>query len=214
MQTSGLTAFERRLHEIADEYRRRGYRVIVGPSARQLPAFLKDYAPDLVAEGPDDSVVVEFKSQAENSRTDNWADLARTLQQHPGWRLELVVDDSLRREPPATIGRPEIERRLQDGLQLMETNVLDASLLLTWSAVEAAMRLACVKHRIDLPDLRPATVITRLYTDGIIDREDYDLLMHNMRMRNAIAHGFSQDEIDTRSILELRRLALRLLPTS
>jgi hypothetical protein len=89
--------------------------------------------------------------------------------------------------------------------------MLEAALLITWSASEAAMRLVCKKQKVDLPDFRPATLITRLYTDGIIEREEYDQLMRTMHMRSAVAHGLRQDGVDAEAIEQLRQLTLRLL---
>jgi uncharacterized protein YutE (UPF0331/DUF86 family) len=211
MTTRGLPAADRRLYEIADEYKLRGYKVTISPSPRQLPEFLRHYEPDLIAEGPDDSVVVEFKSRRKASEAGRWAELARMIQQHPGWRLDLVLGGERQQERPVTIDRTEIERRLKDATRLASENRGDAALLLTWSAAEAAMRLASREQEVDLPDYRPATVITRLYSDGIIDREDYDLLMQTMRLRNAVAHGFRHEAIDEKSVEQLRQIARRLL---
>lgn len=214
MQSSGHATFSKQIQQVADEYKQRGYRVTIEPAKSQLPEFLRAYQPALVAEGPDDSVVVEFRSRAAEPRSNGWGDLAKTLQQHPGWRLELVIDDKPRNEPPTTLTPSEIESRLQDGLRLLEANMFPASLLVTWSATEAAMRLAAKKHRVELPDFRPATLITRLYTDGLMDREDYDQLMDYMRLRNTVAHGFREDALDASSVEQLSGLALRILHES
>jgi hypothetical protein len=125
--------------------------------------------------------------------------------------LDLILDNALPPPPPATIALSEIETRLRDGRRLVEAKMLPAALLVTWSATEAAMRRAAKKHRVDVPDFRPATLITRLYTDGLLDREDYDQLMHYMRLRNTVAHGFREDALDASSVEQLSGLALRIL---
>ena len=38
----------RRAHEVADQYRSRGYKVIIGPKPHQLPPFLAGFRPDLL----------------------------------------------------------------------------------------------------------------------------------------------------------------------
>ena len=52
----------RKIREVAREYRRAGYEVLVEPSGPQVPAFLGDYRPDLIAVGDRESVVIEVKS--------------------------------------------------------------------------------------------------------------------------------------------------------
>jgi uncharacterized protein YutE (UPF0331/DUF86 family) len=211
MATGNVTAEHKRLRDVAEDYRQRGYRVTVEPSGIQLPDFLRAYRLDMIAESPDESVVIEIRSRGTAPEKTDWAELAKTVQQHPGWRLELIVGSDLDKSAVAVIDRSEIEARLQEGLRLGETNMLDAALLITWSAAEAAMRLVGKKQKVDLPDSRPATIISRLYTDGIIEREEYDRLMRTTHMRNAVAHGLRQDGVDAELIEQLRQLTLRLL---
>src|SRR5438876_714727 len=152
MSTGSRSGYDQRLREVAEDYRRRGYRVTVEPSVRELPEFLRSYNPDLIAEGADESVVVEFKSSGRASETDDWGQLAEDVRQHPGWRLELVLGGDENRLAGEPIERDEIEARLEEGQQLSEAHMLDAALLITWSATEAAMRLASRKQRVELPD--------------------------------------------------------------
>jgi hypothetical protein len=185
--------------------------VITAPSSKQLPEFLKAHQPDIIAENSDESVVIEIKSREKASEEKDWGELARVIQQHPGWRLQLVMGADQDRASREVIARPEIEARLREGLQLANAGSLDAGLLITWSATEAAMRRVCKKQKVDLPDYRPATLVTRLYTDGLIEREEYDLLMRDMHLRDAVAHGLRQGGVDAEAIEQLRQLTLRLL---
>jgi len=209
--TRSSTAYEKRLRQVAEEYRQRGYRVTITPPSRQLPDFLRGYRPDLVAESPDESVVIEVGPAGKGTEDGDWAKLAELVQQHPGWRLDLVIDRQRNEKTLVVIDRQEIEARLQEGLHLSKANMLEAALLITWSATEAAMRRVCKKQKVDLPDYRPATLVTRLYTDGLIERDEYDLLMRDMHMRDAVAHGLRQDGVDAAAIEQLRHLTLRLL---
>ena len=210
MSGNGVRTYEGRLHDIAEEYERLGYKVTVSPSAKKLPKFLSGFRPDLVAEGARESVVVEVQMPNRKRGSDYWAALSEVVKKHPGWRLDLVLNNSSER-PPQTIDELSVRKRLEEGWSLAEQGVLAAALLITWSAAEAAMRLASKRAEIDLPDLRPATVITRLYTDGVIEREEYDFLLESMRMRNAVAHGFEQRRIRAGSLKRLRDISSRLL---
>jgi uncharacterized protein YutE (UPF0331/DUF86 family) len=104
-----------------------------------------------------------------------------------------------------------VRQRLQEGQRVAEQGMLAASLLITWSAVEAAMRLAAKQNEIDVPDQRPAVLISRLYTDGLLDRNEYDLLIDLFGVRNAVAHGFYQGKIRKSVPKKLQQIALRLL---
>jgi hypothetical protein len=120
VMTGQSSTFAKRAQEIARDYALRGYRVRVSPGAEELPEFLRHFKPDVVAEGPNDSVVVEFK-RAKGSRTPRyWAELAQAVQQHPGWRYELVVDNDLVRPAPEGMSPSEILREFDVARQLSE----------------------------------------------------------------------------------------------
>jgi hypothetical protein len=210
MASSVARTEDARLYDIAEEYKKRGYKVTVSPPPKKLPKFLSRFRPDLVAEGARESVVVEVQSPSRKRGSDYWTELSTAVQKHSGWRLELVINGAA--EPVSeTIDEQLVRKRLEEGRVLAEQGMLDASLLITWSAAEAAMRLASKHNEIDLPDLRPATVITRLYTDGVLEREEYDFLVKSMRMRDAVAHGFKQRGIRSGSLKRLQRISLQLL---
>jgi REase_AHJR-like len=201
----------KRLREIAAEYERRGYRVHIEPSPSQLPAFLRSYRPDLVAEGPDESVVVEVKVPGRSAPGDVWAALAAAVRDQPGWRLELMVERSSFGEDLEPLNRQEILARLREGQALLEHGSADAALLITWAGAEAALRLLFEAEDVEAPDWRPGTLIARLYSDGVLDREAYDVLVRGMNLRNAIAHGFRASGNLPEAVTSLYRSTKRLL---
>ena len=204
-------ANDERVYEIAEDYKKRGYNVTIAPPSKSLPAFLNKFMPDIVAVSPSESVVIEIKSLRKSRSTDYWRDLANTIKKHPGWRFELIIDNITKRDPPENIRPEQIRELLDEGRRLAKENVLNASLLVTWSATEAAMRFASKAYDVELPDYRPTTVISRLYTDGILEREEYDFLMEYLKIRNSVAHGFQGESIRPELIERLNELALRLL---
>ena len=211
MATKLSSAHDNRLYRVAESYKQRGYSVQVNPSSNQLPEFLRPFQPDMVAEGPDDSVVIEVASP-ERPRTDAyWTQLTDAINQHPGWRLDLVVSDRLSQAVPKTLPTEQIHARLEEGKRLADAGLLDASLLITWSAAEAAMRLASKKYEVELPDVRTGTIIGRLYMDGLLEREEYDLLMRLMQLRDRVVHGFKERKLSLAPINRLQDITLRLL---
>lgn len=53
-----------KIKELAKEYKNKGYEVIVQPSLKELPSFLKNasYQPDLIVRSPKENLVIEVKS--------------------------------------------------------------------------------------------------------------------------------------------------------
>ena len=209
MSSSSGIKDETRL-SVVEKYRQLGYKVTVSPPSKELPRFLSKFRPDIVAEGPDESVVIEVTSSVKERGAAYWKELSRVVKRHPRWRLELIADASKRRMRQ-TMNKDRVRKRLLEGQRLAELGMLAASLLITWSAVEAAMRLAGQENEIDLPDQRPAAVISRLYTDGVLERREYDFLVDVFGVRNAVTHGFDQGAIKRNVLKKLQQIGLRLL---
>jgi len=210
MTTTLLSQEQRRIREVAEGYRRRGYRVVVEPDPQSLPDFLTGFRPDILAESPEEEVIVEVKPTGAVS-PDYWQRLSETVLQHPGWRLELVVTDPLESGPRELLGEDEIRDSLDEAAtQARAARRAAASFLLAWAATEGAMRLTAAKHNLELPDQNPGTLITRLYTDGLMEREDYDQLLLAQAQRNAVAHGFRR-EVTPEDVERLRSIAERIL---
>jgi hypothetical protein len=70
MTSTNTPTEEGRLYDIAEEYKQRGYKVTISPPPNRLPKFLGDFRPDIVAEGPNESVIVEVKSSNKVRGTD------------------------------------------------------------------------------------------------------------------------------------------------
>ena len=66
----------RKIREIARDYRRAGYRVVIDPSGSEIPPFLGGYRPDLVAIGDTESVIVKVKSTRGFDRSESNRDVA------------------------------------------------------------------------------------------------------------------------------------------
>src|SRR5260370_22846846 len=131
MSTSNASIEQSRLYDIAEEYKQRGYVVTVSPAPKRLPKFLTKFRPDIVAEGPNESVVIEVKSNRRFRGTDYWQELSSVVRPHPGWRLELVVNNTSLGQLRETIPEELIRERLQEGEQLSEQGMLTAALLVT-----------------------------------------------------------------------------------
>ncbi len=193
--------------EIAEKYERQGYRVTVEPTQEELPDFLKAYRPDLIAERQDGSVVVEVKAEGKERPTDYWQELAALLSHRPDWRFDLVVANSEQAGGKESISLEELHTLLKEGEDLEQRGRREAALLVTWPAVEAALRFAAQSHDVELPDFSPRTLISRLYSDGVLDEHDYQALRQGLMARNAVAHGFREKPLPPNLLAHLRAIA-------
>ncbi len=184
----------RKLRQITKEYEKRGYRVAVQPEVGSLPPFLSGFQPDLVAYGPDENVIVEFKLQSELRDSPRMKALAAAIQREKGWRFELVVlnpRQSVVDKDAMPLSRANILSRVQDAKKLLAGESYEAAFLLAWTVIEAQLRLRTDESQLKV-NSRSSTgqLIKQLFTLGALSREDYDALSAALDQRNTIVHGF------------------------
>lgn len=126
----------------------------------------------------------------------------------PGWHLQLVTNGASMEE---SITVEETKQTLEQGQDLAEKDALVPALLIGWSGAEAAMRAALTFNHVNVPDYSPSTLISQLYTEGLLDDDAYQVLRESVRKRNAVAHGFRQ-EVSRGDVDRLLAVARDLLP--
>jgi hypothetical protein len=182
----------RKIQEVAREYRRAGYRVFVEPTGPDVPEFLGDYPPDLIAIGDRESVVIEVKSVRGFDRSDETHEVSSRVSKHAGWRFELVVTNP-RRGSQADEKSPwdllVVDTHLQQVRALFELDQLQAAFLLLWADTEALLRHLARQEGIPVNRLSPPQIVKELATQGVVDRRDYSPLEEAATVRNAFAHG-------------------------
>ena len=207
-------AYRQNLQEIAAEYAARGYEVLVEPRPEQLPEFLAGFRPDLVARGPNESVVVEVKVGTQTAASERFRELAETIQRQPGWRFSLVVIDPRSDEvaPPTQqlLARQEIVDRLGRANELLKTGATDAAFLLMWVAVEALLRHIATREGLPLERVPSSSLMKELFSLGILSRSELEVAQRAFSVRNALVHGFATTRLDETS-RELAQFAQKLL---
>jgi REase_AHJR-like len=211
MQTSVASAATRRVEQIAQEYRDKGYEVMVEAEAPQLPEPLARYRPDLVVRKGDEVVVIEVRPRA-SLGDPQLQELAAAVRRQPGWRFELVL---IRPEPgpPGTKewNAEDIAQNLGQVATLLKSGHQEAALLLAWSAAEATLRLLAYEERLALEREDAPHLLKLLATKAVITREQHDLLWEVLQFRNAVAHGLKPPELDPASIEDLCNTTSELL---
>jgi hypothetical protein len=199
--------------KVAEGYRRRGYDVAIRPTGADVPEFLADYHPDLIARSPTESVVVEVKVGTRTSVAERFRDIAERVNRQPGWRFSLVYvspsePDQLIEADPAPL--PELQQRAREADSLLQANQPDAAFLLYWSTLEGSLRLLGQRAQLPLQNLPSSALIRELYSSGELTREEFDTLMRLLPVRNRLVHGLV-GRTDRANVEPLRGLVNTLL---
>jgi hypothetical protein len=218
-----MVSFEyERLLEVAREYHEKGYDIILHPGQAELPEFLANHQPDLIARGPDETVVVEVRSRDSLIRSRELTPLAEILADRPGWRLELVVTNPTGRKPGVypykSLSFADIRTKLQEVEKLLASGSLEATLLVCWAAAEAIIRLTAVEQDVNLEQLSPLSALKTTFSLGILSRADYKVLERAYELRSRVAHGYrvgdGRNEITVHFLEQLIQVVRRMLRES
>jgi hypothetical protein len=215
MNRSTQEIHNRKLQEIAADYSARGYEVLIEPGSTRLPEFLAGFRPDLVAFGPQDSVVVELKVGTQTAASERFRELAEAIQRQPGWRFSLVVidprSDDVAPSAQQLLNRNEILDRLEKANELLKVGTKDVAFVLLWVSIEALLRRIAIQEGLPLERVPPSALMKELYSLGVLSRNDLDTTQRAFAVRNSIVHGFEASGLDQQIFRELVQLARRLL---
>jgi hypothetical protein len=214
MNRSAHDAYERKLQELAADYRGRGYDVRIEPGPEDVPAFLTGVRPDLIARSPHDSVVVEVKVGTTTAASERFRELADKIRQQPGWRFSLVVIDPRSDEvaPSAQplLNRDAIATRLETANELRRAGSKDAVFLLMWTSIEALLRQITAREGLPLERMPSSALLKELFSLGLLSRDDLDVAQRAFAVRSALVHGFEATGLDQMTEA-VARLAQHLL---
>ena len=209
---------KQRARAVAEDYRSRSFEVIEEPSPDQLPDFLSAYRPDLLIRKGDVAIVVEVKTRASLAADPQVRDLAQLLQKHPGWSFELVVVGQQEKLDTPETARPfdrvDIQKSMQTAGELLDSGFAEAGFVLAWSGLEATVRLLTEEEGISLDRYTPLYILKQAVTNGVISRDDYNMLINAMKYRNAVVHGFKVTSFDSDIARDLIVTSERLLQSA
>ena len=192
MARSTITAEQKYLDDAVREYESKGYRIVKEPDSTELPDFLTGFRPDLIAYGDRENVVIEVKPSATFAQSRDIVSLADAVNERTGWRFELIVTPPSMQEEAAGLDWWEIRHRIADARELLDDQK-DAAAVLAWSAAEATMRLVARQQSISLGSVQrntPFFLMKKLFSLGLLSREDYDVFAEGIQLRNLIIHGY------------------------
>jgi hypothetical protein len=209
------TLEKRRVSQVAREYEEKGYTVTKYPKKEDLPTFLANYSPDLIATHEEGNFVIEITSSATLATSDTVLGIANTVQEHPNWTFELVVTNP--RQPKQSgadfelLYPNEISLRIAEARRLANDRINEAALLLMWSAVEGALRNLGTRESPTIRDSTVQKIMKTLVSLGAVSKTDHKTLQKGFKMRNAVAHGYSARVDSVHVVEQLGDLAEKIL---
>ena len=165
------------IHKAAEEYRSKGYEVLLEAPLDFMPGFRADL---LVRKG-NEAKVVEVMSRPSLTANPKISELARLIESMPGWTFELVLVSE-----PEKVDSPEgsrsfesdrILQRIEEAERSLQAELPEAAFLLAWSASEAVIRELLVAQGVSSKSITsPGYVLDQGVYHGVISRNDYDSL--------------------------------------
>ena len=196
----------------AEEYRGKGYEVLLDAQLDFLPGFTADL---LVRKG-DEVRVIEVKSRPTLAADPKISELARLVESKPGWTFELLLVSE-----PEKLDSPEgarsfesgrIQQRIEEAERSLQVGLPEAAFLLAWSASEAVIRDLLTAQGVASTSITsPGYVLDQGVFHGVISREEHDALTRMRKYRNAIVHGFGADDFSDELVAGLIETIKRIM---
>jgi uncharacterized protein YutE (UPF0331/DUF86 family) len=207
-----------RLLEVANEYKAKGYEVFIEPTKNQRPDFLGNFQPDLIAISTVDKVVVEVKSKTSLKESGNLEALARLVEKHKDWRLELVLtnprEQNTSTEEWSLLPIEDLQLRITQANDLLENlQQPDSAMLLLWVAAEATLQYIAKRESVNLTRQSPKLLIKELLSLGIINKQAYVTLTRAADFRNRIVHGYTSYSSVESVFKDTKKLITEMLTT-
>jgi hypothetical protein len=206
------TSERQALERIARRYRSEGYEVLISPSPAERPEPLRDFHIDLIARRPDETVIVEVKDARSDKMTPQIASLAELVNSIPHHRFDFVA---IQRE--AGLAREEwldataLRERVEEAGLVFQRELPEAAIMLLWSATEGILRLLADREHLTLSSRGPQTMVKTLYSQGVIDKDEYEILEQAGRLRNVAVHGFRIRSLGENTFRQWRLVVAKLL---
>lgn len=216
MSTATEQAHQQLVREVAELYRQKDFGVEIQPDKEKMPSSLQEFQPDLIVAMPQNTYLyVEVRRKGDVRGKEYWQHLRHAIAANPNWQLQIVVrklrEEELLNGFQPLLTNEDIEKRLEAGNQLAQNSLLDSALVVTWQALEALLRKLAQKCNLESSGDTPATLITRLVSEGNLGRDNYDVLMSILSARNQAAHGHIASNLTVATFDQAQNIARRLL---
>jgi len=141
---------------------------------------------------------------------------AEVVNGQPGWRFDLFVlnADSPTEKLAKVVPEPSLDAILEN-LDYAERSAhagdRASAFIIAWASLESAMRRAARAAGIEVQSMSALSLLSTLYSNGLLERTELDQLNGYLRFRNAIVHGLEVPQIDAALPLYVASAARKLL---
>lgn len=217
MSNKNIELIDKKIKEIAKDYREKGYKVILEPKGLDIPYFLSGFEPDIIAINDNENVVVEVKTESTINKAPYLEKIAQAVDKQSDWRFELVITNSKNQSTINTSDQNELNLNqlkliFEEVKTLLDLNHLRAAFIISWSGLESIARTVLEQENIQKSgQLNVLISIKNLFSYGLINKDDYDFLYNTFQKRNKVVHGFQTSELSKEDVLRLLKLSSNLL---
>jgi Holliday junction resolvase len=207
--------------ELAREYKKKGFRILINPSCAELPQFMRDwnFQPDLIALSDSENLVFEVKTSETVRCVKDFARIADSIREHEGWDFVFVMTNpkkkslhDIKRQIPNI---KDAYKYLDKAVRLLEVDkheeFKEAALLLAWSGVEAAFRYALFEVYGKKGEKNVLSLIRDSVMYGVVSGVDGKNLDSLLSLRNKVAHGYSGHEVTKNKVTNLIDITKRAI---
>jgi Holliday junction resolvase len=206
-----------KIRQVAKDYEKSGYKVIIKPCGTDIPSFIMNYQPDIIATSETDNVVVEVKTRTDLATIERLKDIAEIVNKRENWRFELIVTTSKQEITSENekinidLDIAEIKRSIDEVKRLAVQNFNGAAFLLCWANLESLSRQLLLEDKKNLNNKSPLVLIKTLFSFGYLTRTDYENLEKLFQVRNQLVHGYRTTDLDKKSVDKLISIIDKLL---
>ena len=195
-------------HQTAEKLRSEGCDV-----STQVPLdFLPGFRADLIVREGDKTKVIEVKTRSSIAADRRISELAYIINSKPGWAFELIlVGDPPSRDAPSQDnppGRDNILKRIEQACKALDSGLPEAALMLALSACEAALRASMADE--GRSSSNTSYALNQALNRRVISWDECINLADLRKRVDAIAHGFTHDDLTPETITHLIQTARHL----
>lgn len=194
-------ASQQKISEIAAQYERDGFVVTVEPHPSAVPFDLDRYRPSLLASRGDEHHIVEVRESGKRLSVDRFQELAEEIGRHRGWRFFLVTCDDVGPDGvPASaplLSWDALRAQSRIAPDLLELGANEAALLSLWAVFEGMLRVQAQSASLPVERFPTDGLVKHMYSHGEISMAKYDRAMELLDLRNAVAHGFAAEGVES-----------------
>ena len=205
----------KKVKQVAKKYREQGYNVIIEPLPQQLPTFLGELQPDLIAMKEGDQVVIEVKAKEALRASDLVRHIADAVRKQKGWRFELVLLPSAASAQSTKgwelLGFQEIEQYVKEARHAASLSQFIPAFIFIWIAIEATLRRIAQKSDVSPALLSPKALLKELVFNGGISRLQYRTIEGIANLRTHVVHGFKEEGVNGIAVTKAIKIADKLI---